>query len=251
MSYSNGPRIITDGLVLYLDAGNSKSYPGSGTTWTNLISNEYDVILQNGPVFNTNYFSFDGINDRGYIKTLNYGGGNTISEMSVFAWIRTSYNGGTPSIWNQNNWSLLDFDRSEVFTFALNGTGELQMSGRSSNTGGIGSGYYDILGNLRNNDGNWHYVGWTFSVANQKIIMYVDGQVDKTFTANGGMTALGYGVTRYGLIGDGSEATYEGGAGNDIFYEGDIASLSFYDGKSLTLSEILQNYNALKGRFNL
>ena len=39
MSYSNGPRIATDGLVLCLDAGNSKSYSGSGTTWNDLSGN--------------------------------------------------------------------------------------------------------------------------------------------------------------------------------------------------------------------
>ena len=37
-----GPRIVTDGLVLHLDAGNSKSYPGSGSTWYDLSGNAYD-----------------------------------------------------------------------------------------------------------------------------------------------------------------------------------------------------------------
>jgi len=245
------PSIVTDGLVLHLDAGDSASYPGSGTTWTDLSGNGYDVIL-NGPVFVTspNHFSFDGTNDRGYVKTLNYGGGNTISEMSVFAWIRTTYNSGTPGVQDSNNWSLLDFDRSEVFTFAINGTGEVQIGGDSSNYGGFPANY-DLVGTARNNDGNWHYIGYTFSVANQKIVMYVDGQVDRTHTANGSMTALGAGATRYGLIGDGSEAGSEGGSGNNIYYDGDIAQLTFYDGKALTSSEVTQNFDALKGRYGL
>ena len=37
MSYKYGPSIVTDGLVFYVDAGNDKSYPGSGTTWSDLI----------------------------------------------------------------------------------------------------------------------------------------------------------------------------------------------------------------------
>ena len=170
--------------------------------------------------------------------------------MSVFAWIRTTYNSGTPGVWDNNNWSLLDFDRSEVFSFAINGTGEVQMSGGSSNYGGF-SEYYDLVGTARNNDGNWHYIGYTFSVANQKIVMYVDGQVDRTHTANGSMTALGAGVTRYGLIGDGSEANSEGGDGNLVFYDGDIAQLTFYAGKALIEAEVQQNFEALRGLYGL
>ena len=139
--------------------------------------------------------------------------------MSVFAWIKTTLNSGTFGVWNSGNWAFLDFDRSEVFTFAINPTGEVQMSGRSSNSGGLGA-YYDLVGTKRNNDGNFHYIGYTFSVANQEIVMYVDGEVDKTTTANGNMTALGSGGTRFGIVGDGSEAGSEGGGGNTVYYNG-------------------------------
>lgn len=48
MSYNNGPRIITNGLVCYLDAGNDKSYPGSGTTWYDLSKNGNDGSISSG-----------------------------------------------------------------------------------------------------------------------------------------------------------------------------------------------------------
>ena len=251
-SQYNTPQIITDKLTLCYDASNIKSYPGSGTLWKDLSVHGYHCILQNGPVFDTDHFTFDGTNDRGYVKTLNYNGGNTISEMSVFAWIRTTYNAGTAGVWDNNNWSILDFDRSAVFTFAVAGTGEVIMSGRSASYGGLAE-LYDLIGTKRNNDGNFHYVGYTFSVANQKIIMYVDGEVDRTHSANGGMSALGVGGegTRFGLVGDGSEADTEGGGGNLIFYDGDIAIIHFYDKKVLTAAEVKQNYDAVKGRFGL
>jgi hypothetical protein len=250
MAVVYNPKIVTDGLVLALDAGNTKSYPGSGTTWKDLTGNGYDVILQNGPVFNTNHFTFDGTNVRGYVKTLNYGSGNIISEMSVFGWIRTTFNSGTPGVWNGGNWAFLDFDRRELFTFAINTTGEVQMSGKSFNSGGFDA-LYDLVGTKRNNDGNFHYIGYTFSVANQEIVMYVDGEVDRTHTANGNMTALGNGTTRFGIVGDGSEAGSEGGTGNNIYYDGDIAIIHFYDGKVLTASEVAQNFNATKGRYGI
>ena len=251
-SQYNTPQIITDKLTLCYDASNIKSYPGSGTLWKDLSVHGYHCVLQNGPVFDTDHFTFDGTNDRGYVKTLNYNGGNTISEMSVFAWIRTTFNAGTVGVWGSDNWALLDFDRSSVFTFAVAGTGEVIMSGRSANTGGFAD-VYDLIGTKRNNDGNFHYVGYTFSVANQKIIMYVDGEVDRTHSANGGMSALGVGGegTRFGLVGDGSEAGTEGAGGNEIFYNGDIAIIHFYDKKALTAAEVKQNYDAVKGRFGL
>ena len=108
-----------------------------------------------------------------------------------------------------------------------------------------------MVGTKRNNDGNFHYIGYTFSVANQEIVMYVDGEVDRIHTAKGNMTALGSGGTRFGLVGDGSEAGTEGGTGNGIYYDGDIGIIQFYEGRTLTASEVKQNYNATRGRFGM
>lgn len=66
MATTYNPRIVTDGLVLYLDAANPQSYPGSGTTWTDLSRNGNHGTLTNGPTFNSNNrgsIVFDGVND--------------------------------------------------------------------------------------------------------------------------------------------------------------------------------------------
>jgi hypothetical protein len=66
MAFANGGRIVTDGLVLSLDAGDRNSYPGSGTTWRDLSGNNNSGSLVNGPTFNSaNQVSilFDGVND--------------------------------------------------------------------------------------------------------------------------------------------------------------------------------------------
>ena len=54
MGLVHSPRIVTDGLVLALDAGNTKSYPGSGTTWTDLSRIRANGTLTNGPTFSSN-----------------------------------------------------------------------------------------------------------------------------------------------------------------------------------------------------
>jgi hypothetical protein len=66
MGIAYNPRIVTDGLVLCLDAANSKSYPGSGTAWTDLSGNGNTGTLTNGPTYsstNGGGIVFDGTND--------------------------------------------------------------------------------------------------------------------------------------------------------------------------------------------
>lgn len=66
MAFIHSPKIVTDGLVLCLDAGNRRSYPGSGTAWADLSGNNGNITLVNGPTFsgnNTGYVTFDGVND--------------------------------------------------------------------------------------------------------------------------------------------------------------------------------------------
>jgi hypothetical protein len=63
--FKNSSPIVTDGLVLYLDAGNVKSYPTTGTTWTDLVGVN-NGVLTNGPTFNPSNggsIVFDGTND--------------------------------------------------------------------------------------------------------------------------------------------------------------------------------------------
>ena len=82
MALAHSPRIVTDGLVLCLDAGNPKSYPGSGTTWTDLSGNGNDITASGVPV-NTwiNMVGvYDGTNASMYIN------GVLVSGPTAKAW---------------------------------------------------------------------------------------------------------------------------------------------------------------------
>ena len=60
------PRIVTDGLVLHLDAGNRRSYVSGSTIWTDLVNNSRTGSLVNGPTFdssNQGSIVFDGVNE--------------------------------------------------------------------------------------------------------------------------------------------------------------------------------------------
>ena len=96
MSGVVGPRfgIVQDGLVLNLDASNTLSYPGSGTTWFDLTSNNNDGTLVNGPTFdsaNGGSIVFDGIND--YVSFTTPPSTNSGTEKSsINVWIKTGTN---------------------------------------------------------------------------------------------------------------------------------------------------------------
>lgn len=65
MAGSIAPNIVTDGLVLYLDGANTRSYIGTGSEWTDLSSGGNNGTLQSGPVFNSSNggsIQFDGVN---------------------------------------------------------------------------------------------------------------------------------------------------------------------------------------------
>jgi hypothetical protein len=66
MAFNYSPKVITDGLVLYLDAANQYSYPRSGTTWSDISRTGANGTLTNGPTFssaNGGSIAFDGTND--------------------------------------------------------------------------------------------------------------------------------------------------------------------------------------------
>ena len=90
MAFNYSPKITTDGLVLYLDATNNRSYPGSGTSWTDLSRGGNNGTLTNGPTFNSTNSGnivFDGADD--YLITPSITNFRTIS-----LWIKTSNTGG-------------------------------------------------------------------------------------------------------------------------------------------------------------
>ena len=106
MSTGYGPRIINDSLVLYLDPGTTKSYPGSGGTWYDLAgNNNLSLGVSTAmPSFTTNnggHFVFDGINDVANANTsvVNRTNGQ---ELTVSCWIKPARTSGQYSVFCTN-----------------------------------------------------------------------------------------------------------------------------------------------------
>ena len=96
MGIAYNPKIVTNGLVLALDAGNTKSYPGSGTTWTDLSGNGNTGTLTNGPTYsstNGGSLVFDGVDD--YVSVTMP---NPFAE-TIIVWVKSN-----TTNWNETGW---------------------------------------------------------------------------------------------------------------------------------------------------
>lgn len=107
MAFGRGPSIVKDGLVVYLDSTNIKSYSGSGNIWNSLISNT-SLSLLNGVILEDNFIRFDGINDYGifnnaYSFTTGNGTDYTFEIWFKMRELPTSQYGPNSHIWGGEN----------------------------------------------------------------------------------------------------------------------------------------------------
>ncbi len=225
-----GPNIITNGLVLALDAANTKSYPGSGTIWRDLSGNNNSGSLTNGPTFNSangGSIVFDGTND--YIS------------VSSLRNIPTGSGARTINIWFFTNPSTWANDVNNLF----------QYGGNTTRTSfGIDFSIYpvmevwtfadDIMFSSSFAQTGWKNITVTYNGATT-ILVYENGIFTQTKTLAGTLNTTANAVT----IGAANPTVYTG-----YYFTGSIAITQLYN-RALSSSEIAQNYNATKARFGL
>ena len=224
MATTYNPKIITDGLVLALDAGNTKSYPGSGSTLYDLSGGGNDGTIS-GATFNSDgYFDFDGTNDEITMDNITHG----TSALTYECWVRTA-NGYTPSGYVT---LMSTYDPNpQGFWILLNPTNAYVTAGNDGSTFHVSS--------TAVNDGDWHHVVATYDNPNVRI--YVDG-VDVGGLSNAPNNSIPTRTLRIGSMAISGIS--------DRFLDGDIGAARIYN-KALTASEIKQNFNALRGRFGI
>jgi len=226
MATYGGSNVVTDGLVLALDAANTKSYPGSGTIWRDMSGNGNNGTLTNGPTFNSangGSIVFDGVDDYANIPiplAISY---STVTIEGFIKW--NSFNGGM----------FLGFTTYDVWTSG----NTLGYNNGLSNVIGINAATVTSLGLLGN------YKQYTFIMNSSGLLstnkIYINGalqSISAVVGADGNIPGL---ATNLRL------ASWN----NDGFY-GNIqyGNLNIYN-RALSDQEILQNYNAQKSRFGL
>ena len=219
MSYRTGPKIVTDGLVLCLDAADRNSYPGSGSTWYDLSGNGNNLTLTNGPTFNTNNhgsFSFDGAND--YVSSVSIPNPN--GQLTCEVTMNYNSKGQYHNIFDRgSNRPMLWIDNNN----------KLEVSFPSANGG--------LTSTLAYHGQNVIVTAVYSSVSSPGIELYVNG------------VSVGTNATAHVSWANPSTFTLFNRAGGQTF-SGKIYSFKFYN-KVLTTSEISQNFEATKGRFGL
>ena len=180
------------------------------------------------------------------VERLSYNHSNEIQNLVVFTVFKTGYNqGGT-----HDNWSFLDFDRSEYFNFYVRGdNGKLGFSNANSNS--------NIRDNYSNTGGlndNQPHLGTAVynacEILDTKI--RIDGREDYAHNRENTGVNLGTGKdARYGFIGDGSEASSFDGSRNNQHYQGEIAEIIYFENEELTPEEIYKIETYLGLKYNL
>ena len=225
MGITYNPKIVTDGLVLCLDAANKRSYPGAGTVWTDL-KGANNGTLTNGPTFdsdNGGSIVFDGANDSVSVPSFTSDlPSHSFSLEFVFKW--DSY--GTDNI---DFITAGAYEQLEIHTGGDAGTNGLRFIPY----------YYPGQGSLDNpniitNDINHIVFTAEHSFPSKS---YKSGELFLTSSTTS-TTALT------------SSVFYIGGRSNGSFpFGGNIYTLKVYN-RALTADEIRQNYNATKGRYS-
>ena len=232
MSIYGGPDIVTDGLVFDMDFGSPKCYTGSGTSCTDLSINSFNGELINSPPYtsstNNKFFSFNGATNSRLIRIPN----STLLDTqtpSVEVWIKT----------NATNQNGFWFEKGTVNTQYSLFQESTSIQWRMVLNGSLST-FSNIAVNVGINTSSWFQVVGTFITGSRKL--YVNGILKNSDSATGTI------ATNNGGMSIGAYGGYSGG--RSYYYDGNIAIVRVYN-KELLASEVLNNYNALKGRFGL
>jgi hypothetical protein len=220
MAFFRGPNVVTNGLVLALDAANPKSYMSGSTTWNDLSGNNNNGTLTNGPTFssaNGGSIVFDGVND--YINVPSITWTPTAFTVNWFTFGNTRGSNNNQVIGASNGWG--------AFQFHSESQGSIYV--------GIDVGTRLAPGTIPNDTYVLNvYQNFTFTYGSGIGSFFKNGILiaSKSMTTPAAWTGF--------YIGDNGTNTING-----------LIPLTQIYNRALSASEVLQNYNALKSRFNL
>ena len=241
MGVVGGPdTIVTDGLVFAVDTANKKSYPGSGTSWIDLIGTNNATFEGSGGGNNTPQFqntnlgvlNFDGVDDRIIIAPSTF---TTFNEVSISMWVKVlSNDGGYNCFFSSRNASNGNDYSTGINIDQTNGTSTSWTFTSVEGAGRIGGSSNQMTTSV--SFGEWAHLGVTKSTSN--IEVYINGQAQNSRSRSNVAMGLQYitiGARYY-------NSAYRG------YLNADISNIQLYN-RELSANELLQNYNAIKGRY--
>lgn len=232
MSLGHGAGIVRDGLMLHLDAANSKSYPGSGTTWNDLSGFGNNGTLVNGVGFsdtNKGSLTFDTTDD--YITVPNTASINQVNTVTLEAYVKYTLGTNRVLIEKSNNNTHYQFQIFSSSQGTVGVAGELVFMLQPNSNNWVVTG-------VSSNDNNWHHVVGTYDRNTATAKIYLDGVLKNTRS----LISTGPNSNTQPLI-IGSRSGLAGFGGN-------ISNIKIYN-RVLNDTEIRQNFEALRGRYGI
>jgi hypothetical protein len=233
-----GPTIVRENLILHLDAANTKSYPGSGTAWTDLSGNGYNGTLTNATYSSNNGGSivFNGTNS--YVLFSNTSTIlNGLSAASMNMWINVTRRGGG-GIKYQAIAGWRDDSDADFYFLLVDGSGAAVPAEFRTRTS---TGQWDVNVSYLPYFGNWAFISTI--VNSNRADLYINGNLVASNTNKTG--SFGAASNQFRI---GTDSAFP----SLITYpmQGNMANFLAYS-RALRADEILQNFNATKGRFGL
>ena len=229
MSLNHSPSIVANGLVLYLDAANRKSYPGSGTTWIDLSGNKNNGTLVNSPSYgsdNGGNLVFNGTTQ--WIKVgTNLDPYFSSTAVTLSVWVYPTQYGQIVDELAGSGWhdSQIDMLGNGTFAFRLwNSTASVSSLSYSLNN------WYNLVLSYNGTTKNCYVNGVLVSTQNEsRATPYYSGYAG-LYYALMTIDATSNGITSYG--------------------GGKISTFMVYN-RQLGTAEVQQNFNALRGRYGI
>jgi hypothetical protein len=237
------PAIVTNGLVLNLDAGFTPSYPTTATTWYDVSSGGNNGTLTNGPTFNSannGSIVFDGVDDYAVTTQDQTPNLNITSSITLETWLKSTAVANSQHGDGVNSKGLSSDGNTGVYETLIVSSGEIN---------------YPFF-RLRIVSNTPTYFPTNISLSLNQIYHFVstyDGSTMRIFI-NG--VEAGTGLSTSGNIETNTQPLCIGvrlvhrNFGGDSFFSGNIFTNRIYN-RALSQLEITQNYNAQKGRFGL
>ena len=228
----NYESIVTSGLVLNVDAGFTPSYPKSGTTWGDISVSNTNATLTNGPTFSSDVggnIVFDGSDDLVNCgNILNY----TSQNFSFNVWFKITNMNPSGRSGAGNYLFSKGFDYQNGYICRITPAGAARFGTNQSGAGqfsGTDSGFVTV--------NTWCNICFTRN--GSTILAYFNGvnatgESDPHTNPASASTNLNIGLNN----------------GTNWYMFGSVAIFMSYN-KALSATEVLQNWNALKGRFGL
>lgn len=223
MALAHSPSIVTDNLIYCSDPASLRSYPGTGTVLYDVSGNGYTGTLTNGPVYNSaGYITYDGVDDK---VVTTYPQSAYYANATWEAWVYCTQNISTYNMFMGQYLPYFGFYGGNSLFFS-NIIGSTQQTIQTATTLSLNT---------------WYHAAFTTSYngTNTTMSIYTNGVLSTSSSFAGQQS----GPSGTFTIGDGWNTTW-------YPFKGNISSVKIYNA-TLSAAQILQNFNALRGRYGI